>query len=326
MKTALVTIAVVLVIAASTAKATLTFSITGVPVTPGGTYVPAPPPGSMCYQLIFTEDNGMWPVGFTIEIGDGVSPLNQVNPFGMPTIFADSNPAFPPVGAFVDWDTQFPYLSVTGPNQQVVASPACGESGTLLYGDFGFLGACNNPLAGPSVVVAQIVLPPGGSFAFSATVVEYDPGTNTWDKTVNLSTWPLVTPYPPAADADGPYTIDVGDPLSLDASGSFDNDFDITSYKWDLDDDGVFETNAGGQDVFDVDYAYLESLGLGLGGSYDIAVEVMDSSGLWDTDGSTLTIIPEPATIALLVAGGLALLRQRSAQVLRQEPHVSRQL
>ncbi len=314
MRNALINIAAVLVIAMA-AQATLTYNfIPGVPVTPGGTYVPAPPPGSMCYQLTFTESSGMWPVGFTIEIGDGVSPLNQVNPFGSSTIFADNNPVFPAVGAFVDWDSQFPYLANAGPNQEVVSSPASAESGTLLKGDWSFLGGTANPLAGPSVVVAQIVLPPGSSFWFTATVIEYDPGTNSWDATLNLSGGVLVTPpYPPYAHADGPYTINVGDPLSLDASGSVDSEGDITSYKWDLDDDGVFET--GGQAMFDVDYAYLESLGLGLGGPYDIAVEVMDSWGLWDTDGTTLTIIPEPATIALLGIGAVALLRRRCLRV-----------
>jgi formylglycine-generating enzyme required for sulfatase activity len=101
-------------------------------------------------------------------------------------------------------------------------------------------------------------------------------------------------PTPPAADADGPYTIYVGDSLTLDASGSTGADDDIISYTWDLDDDGTFETDAGGQAVFSVDYAYLESLGFIVGGPYDIHLQVTDSRQQSDTDSSTLTIAPPP--------------------------------
>jgi probable HAF family extracellular repeat protein len=104
----------------------------------------------------------------------------------------------------------------------------------------------------------------------------------------------LLTPepaMPPIADADGPYSIYVGDTLTLDASGSTDDDNDIVSYMWDLNDDGSFETDAGGQAVFDVNYPYLQSLGLIVGGPYDIHVQVTDSEEQSDTDTSTLTIL-----------------------------------
>jgi uncharacterized membrane protein len=110
----------------------------------------------------------------------------------------------------------------------------------------------------------------------------------------------LLTPEPstpPVADADGPYTIYVGDTLTLDASGSTDDDNDITSYMWDLDDNGSFETNACGQEIFDVNYAYLESLGLLVNNTYNIHLKVIDSEEQSDVNDSTFTIVPKPALV-----------------------------
>jgi len=100
---------------------------------------------------------------------------------------------------------------------------------------------------------------------------------------------------PPIANADGPYTIHVGDTLTLNASGSKDDDNDIVSYLWDLDDNNSFETDAGSNAVFDVNYAYLQSLGLLVNNAYKIHLKVTDTEGLSDVNNTTLTIIPIPA-------------------------------
>jgi len=102
---------------------------------------------------------------------------------------------------------------------------------------------------------------------------------------------------PPVADADGPYTIYVGDTLTLDGSGSTDDDNDIVSYVWDLDDNGSFETDAGGQAIFDVNYTYLESLELLVNNTYNIHLKVTDSEGQSDVNDTTLTIVPKPALV-----------------------------
>ena len=102
---------------------------------------------------------------------------------------------------------------------------------------------------------------------------------------------------PPVADANGPYTLFAGDTLTLDASGSTDDENDITSYVWDLDDDGVFETDAGTQAVFDVSYAYLESLGTLINVDYNIHLKVTDGDEQADTDTTTLTVEPKPALV-----------------------------
>ena len=64
---------------------------------------------------------------------------------------------------------------------------------------------------------------------------------------------------------------------------------------WDLDDDGTFETDAGGQAILDVNYAYLELLGLLVNNTYNIHLQVTDSEGQNDTDDTALTILPKPA-------------------------------
>jgi probable HAF family extracellular repeat protein/parallel beta-helix repeat protein len=116
-----------------------------------------------------------------------------------------------------------------------------------------------------------------------------------WIATIPEPTVPLV------ADADGPYSIYVGDVLTLDASGSTDADDDIVSYMWDLDDDENFETDAGGQAIFDVSYTYLQSLGLLFDNTYNIHLKVTDSQGQSDTADSTLTIVPEPEPMVYYV-------------------------
>ncbi|KKL69566.1 hypothetical protein LCGC14_2113650, partial [marine sediment metagenome] len=116
---------------------------------------------------------------------------------------------------------------------------------------------------------------------------------------------------PPVADTNGPYTVYPGDPLILDASDSTDVNDDIVSYEWDLNDDGVFETDASGNAFFSVPYASLTALGLSVGHMDDIRLLVTDSVGFQDTDSGTLRIVPEPTTLALLLGAGAALLTRR---------------
>jgi hypothetical protein len=47
---------------------------------------------------------------------------------------------------------------------------------------------------------------------------------------------------PPTADANGPYQGDAGLPITLDASNSSDPNNDSLQYRWDFDDDGIWDT------------------------------------------------------------------------------------
>ncbi|MHC4603774.1 MAG: PKD domain-containing protein [Planctomycetota bacterium] len=117
-------------------------------------------------------------------------------------------------------------------------------------------------------------------------------GTGDWLGGIIIG--PCAHPHQPVADADGPYSIYVGDTLTLDANDSTDPNDDIVSYMWDLDDNNSFETDAGGQAIFNVNYAYLESLGLIVNNTYTIHVQVTDSEDQSDVNDSTLTIVPKP--------------------------------
>ncbi len=126
---------------------------------------------------------------------------------------------------------------------------------------------------------------------------------------------PCDVPLEPVGKTRRWYKTYAGAPLVLDASrsGDFCANDDISSYMWDLDGDGAFETDAGGAAVFDVSYSYLQSLGLSVGGSpHDIALRVTDGQGLSDTFSSTLAIIPEPTAMFVLAIGAcLSLCRRR---------------
>ncbi len=53
----------------------------------------------------------------------------------------------------------------------------------------------------------------------------------------------IIYPVAPQADADGPYLADEGDPVMLDASGSHDENGDALEFRWDIDDDGIWDTS-----------------------------------------------------------------------------------
>jgi len=85
--------------------------------------------------------------------------------------------------------------------------------------------------------------------------------------------------------------INEGQDLALDASGSSDPGNDALTYAWDLDNDGVYETDAAGQATPTVPWATLAGLGLDTnGGANTIGLQVDDGQGGVDTDTINLII------------------------------------
>jgi len=104
---------------------------------------------------------------------------------------------------------------------------------------------------------------------------------------------PLFVPgTPPVADAGGPYTLDSGQTLTLNAGRSEPMGAELASYLWDLNDDGVFETDAGAA-LLSIAWADLRSRGVGLLGEHDIHLQVTDAIGVTDTAATTLTILAD---------------------------------
>src|SRR5690606_24692727 len=89
----------------------------------------------------------------------------------------------------------------------------------------------------------------------------------------------------PTADADGSYTTDEGTDVTLDGTGSATGTDPsagaITSYEWDLDDDGQYDAATGASPDFTA---------VGQDGIFTVALRVTDEFGLTATDTSTVTV------------------------------------
>lgn len=103
--------------------------------------------------------------------------------------------------------------------------------------------------------------------------------------------FPLFSNETPSADANGPYTVDEGETVALDGTGSYDPDGDPLTYEWDLDNDGVFETpgptpvfSAAGQDGPD---------------TQPIALRVCDPLGECDTATGVININNVAPTVTI---------------------------
>ena len=94
----------------------------------------------------------------------------------------------------------------------------------------------------------------------------------------------------PVADVGGPYVIDEGDGLVLDASETTDADAPLLTYRWDVDGDGDFDGTSPG-DAPTLTSAVMASLGLADGpDSRTITVEATDSANFVAPAQTTLTI------------------------------------
>ena len=99
----------------------------------------------------------------------------------------------------------------------------------------------------------------------------------------------------PTADAGGPYSILSGQAVTLDAAASSDPDEEygdtITSYEWDLDNDGSYELSGA---TATSTAAWADLLGyLGsplIGQAYPVTLQVTDSAGATATASTSLTI------------------------------------
>ncbi len=106
----------------------------------------------------------------------------------------------------------------------------------------------------------------------------------------------------PSASAGGPYSVDEGSTVTLDATGS-DPEGDALTFAWDLDGNGSFET--AGQSV-SFSAALLDGPG-----SHAVAVQVTDIGGLSTVSTTTVSVLNVAPTVA--------------TPVLSVEPSVERQ-
>ena len=105
------------------------------------------------------------------------------------------------------------------------------------------------------------------------------------DSATDQNTTTLAVTEPPIANANGPYTgvIEyIAVSILFDGTGSYATDpaGTITSYNWDLDDDGEFDDTVGATTTVSFTAPY----------SGNICLKVTDNNGATDTDTTTLTI------------------------------------
>ncbi len=91
----------------------------------------------------------------------------------------------------------------------------------------------------------------------------------------------------PVADAGGPYNVDEGTTILLDASGSYDADGSIVTYSWDLDNDETYETSGNpiGFDASTID---------GPMGPFTVGLQVTDNIGATDSATTTISVSNVP--------------------------------
>jgi hypothetical protein len=109
---------------------------------------------------------------------------------------------------------------------------------------------------------------------------------------------------PPVAHAGGPYLINEGSSLTLNASGSHDPNGDSLTFAWDLNGDGQFVDAAGVAPT--LTWAELESLGLSGGPATisNLRVRVDDGFGNVVTSSATSLGIQNVAPIAQITGSG----------------------
>ena len=121
-----------------------------------------------------------------------------------------------------------------------------------------------------------------GNYTVSLKITDRD-GTLVTDSTM------VAVNAIPIANAGGPYVVDEGASITLDASGSTDPDNNIVAYDWDLNNDGLYD-DANGETI---SFSFADD------GMHTIAVKVTDDNGAYGIDSTIVTVNNAPPTVDL---------------------------
>jgi len=116
----------------------------------------------------------------------------------------------------------------------------------------------------------------GGYNPLTKVVLSLDEGGS---KRLNFKLVSLNTP--PAADAGGPYSGTEGQSIVLDGSSSTDTDGSITTYEWDVDNNGTYDYTSSSPTQ---GHTYAQN------GTYTVKLRVTDNNGATNTSTAAVTI------------------------------------
>ncbi len=114
---------------------------------------------------------------------------------------------------------------------------------------------------------------------------------------------------PPVANPGGPYTLVIGQSLTLNAGASSDPDAvcgdSIVNYEWDINNDGTYDFT-GSSSTLTLSWAQLTSLGITLSGTYSIKLRVTDTLNAQSTGTTTfMATALAPGDIITYAGGGV---------------------
>ena len=177
--------------------------------------------------------------------------------------------------ATIDADNQAPTADPNGPYSGTVGVPvdfdgsaSTDPDGTLVAYAWDFGDGNTGTGVNPSHSYAG-----SGIFTVSLTVTDDAGATDTATTTATIGEGN----QPPTADPNGPYTGEVGMPLTFDGTGSSDPEGSLVAYDWDFG-DGNVGTGPTPTHTYTVE------------GTYNVTLTVTDEAGAMDSAGTTATI------------------------------------
>ena len=114
-------------------------------------------------------------------------------------------------------------------------------------------------------------------FAVKLTVTDNSGATNT-----ATTSCTIIAPKDPLAEANGPYSVMVGDTLNVTSVGSSDPDGTIVEYRWDFGDGSGYSFDLNSSHVYSTD------------GNFTITLRVKDDDGRTHEDTAQVNITPLP--------------------------------
>src|SRR3954452_3316095 len=143
-----------------------------------------------------------------------------------------------------------------------------------------------------SIATRQVTFDTAGSTTVGLRVTDSDGGTATTTITFKVTTTPL------ASLSATPNPARPAQVVTLDASGSSDPDGTALSYKWDLDNNGSYETDGGAGDSQTKSWA--------IPGNYTVKVKVTDADGASPVASQVSAVVNELPVAVVVVSSGEA--------------------